>query len=127
MRFLVNNALSAMIVEALRHGGHDAIHVLDRGLQSAEDSEIFDLAVGEDRVIVSADTDFGALLAARRAQKPSVILFRGQLNRRPQQQSKLLLSNLDVLANALDEGCVAVFDENRIRLRSLPLGGTPGE
>ena len=76
---------------------------------------------------MSADTDFGALLAARRAQKPSVILFRGQLNRRPQQQSKLLLSNLDVLANALDEGCVAVFDEDRIRLRSLPLVGTPGE
>ena len=41
----------------------------------AKDAVIFDKAAGEDRIVVSADTDFGTLLAARRAQKPSVIQF----------------------------------------------------
>jgi predicted nuclease of predicted toxin-antitoxin system len=38
---------------------------------------IVDKAVADDRIVVSADTAFGAPLAARNVQKPSVIQFRG--------------------------------------------------
>ena len=59
-----------------RDRGHDAAHTLELGLERAEDDALLMLAAQEDRVIVSGDTDFGALLALLRRRSPSVILFR---------------------------------------------------
>jgi predicted nuclease of predicted toxin-antitoxin system len=39
--------------------------------------EILARAPREDRIVVSADSDFGAILAAQEADLPSFILFRG--------------------------------------------------
>ncbi len=91
-------------------------------MQSASDTAILERALHENRIIVSADTDFGTLLARSTEIKPSFILFRGMTTRRPDTQLQILLANLSDLKEFLENGCVVVFDQNRIRVRNLPIG-----
>jgi predicted nuclease of predicted toxin-antitoxin system len=105
LKFLVDNALSPSIAVGLRSARHDAIQAPDRKLQSAPDSQVFDLAAGEDRILISADTDFGILLALLEEVRPSVILLR-RGPKKPLLQLQVLLGNLSAIEEFALKGSI---------------------
>lgn len=121
MRFLVDENLSRQLPELLRANGHEAQHVSELGLASASDPEILERARDDERILISADTDFGTLLAESHAELPSIILIRRTSNRRAFHLANLVEANLPALIEDLESGCVVVFDADRVRVRRLPL------
>lgn len=59
MKLLIDANLSPSVADGLREAGFDAVHVADLDLVTASDGEIFDRAVSDGLVVVTADSDFG--------------------------------------------------------------------
>ncbi len=121
MKLLVDNALSPLVARLLRERGHDAVHIRERMPADSPDETVFERAASEGRIIVSADTDFGVLLASRGLSQPSLILLRHDAPGAPEAQASLLLRILAASAADLERGCVISVTRNRARLRMLPL------
>jgi predicted nuclease of predicted toxin-antitoxin system len=120
VRFLIDNNLSPVVAEILRTAGHDVSHVRELGLQAATDETIMARGCTEQRVVVSADTDFGTLLARSGAKLPSVLLIRRLAGRRAAEQAATILANLPVVVEDLEIGAVVVLTDEVIR--RLPIG-----
>jgi predicted nuclease of predicted toxin-antitoxin system len=124
VRLLVDECLSHRVAKSLRTEGHDAVHVSDRGLLGHTDDEVMAGALEEGRSVVSADTDFGELLARTNANLPSVVLLRRQLHD-PDDQAAVIAHVLELLADEIAAGAIVVITDDRVRVRSLPIGGPP--
>ena len=120
MRFLIDNALPPTLADLLRAAGYDAVHVRAYGMHAAKDEEILKRALAEDRIVVSADSDFSAILAAQEAERPSFVLFRDPNLLIARDYVNMLLPALPLLEPELLSGCVAVFRNSRLRVRKLP-------
>jgi predicted nuclease of predicted toxin-antitoxin system len=124
VKFLIDNALSPEVARLLTAAGHDALHVGDIGLGSAEDPAILARAQQDYRVIVSADSDFAMLLAVHQHRHPSFILFREPDIIRAADYVERIQAALPFIAESLNAGCVVTFRRGRTRVRSLPFAGT---
>lgn len=123
MRLLVDANLSPQLVSPLRQLDHDAVHVADIDKLTASDTEILQIAETEQRVVITADTDFPMMLALHRASSPSVVLLRGVSELTPDDHADLITSNLPTVAAALETGAIVTITPSRVRVRDLPIDG----
>ncbi|HWL95273.1 MAG TPA: DUF5615 family PIN-like protein [Phycisphaerae bacterium] len=73
MKFVIDQPVSPLLAEWLNEQGHDAFHVRDRGLSSARDQAIVELAYQETRILVTTDLDFSRIVALSRREGPELV------------------------------------------------------
>lgn len=118
MKFLVDEALQDLVADRLVASGHDATHVRALGMQGAID-DVFAHAADEQRVLVTTDTDFGAILALSGASIPSVLLLRG-VGDTVDERVDAITQALTFVEHDLASGAIVVIESDRVRLRSYP-------
>jgi predicted nuclease of predicted toxin-antitoxin system len=121
VKYLCDANMSPRVALALTEAGHDTTHVMDHGLLTASDPDIFEWAVANDHVVVTADSDFAALLALRRSTSPSVILLRDLGQRSPDDHAQILIENLPAVTDAVADGAIVSLSPTGIRIRALPI------
>jgi predicted nuclease of predicted toxin-antitoxin system len=120
MRWLLDQGLPRTAADMLRGLGMDAVHVGEIGMASATDREITNLAGQQDRIIVTLDSDFHAILALSGANKPSVIRIREE-GLKAAEVCRFITGASDLFANELLSGCVLTVTSTKARLRMLPI------
>lgn len=75
MRLLFDQNLSRRLVGMLRDAFPDSVHVVDAGLDTATDREIWEYASEHDLIVVSKDSDFRQL-AFLHGPPPKVVWLR---------------------------------------------------
>ena len=75
MRFVVDESTGKAVVEYLRGSGHDAVAVAEH-MPQADDLDILAWAVGDGRVVITSDKDFGELVFRLQRPHAGVLLLR---------------------------------------------------
>lgn len=76
IKMLLDEGLPRTAANLLRERGWDVQHVSERGISTAEDAAIIAIARQEQRMVVTLDADFHALVAVSGATGPSVLRIR---------------------------------------------------
>jgi len=119
MKILLDMNLSPAWIPLLNNAGHAAVHWYSIGLGSAPDVEIFEWARENQYIVFTHDLDFGAILAATKANAPSVIQIR-TADPSPAHANAIVLSAIQQYENHLRRGALISVDENKARVRILP-------
>ena len=120
MRLLLDQNIPYLAAAKLRSMGHEAIHAVEIGFSFEPDSAYVSLGIAEDRVIVTFDADFHAILARTNHSRPSVIRIRIQ-NADEQQVAHLVDKLCWQYERPLLDGCALSTDGESHRMRMLPL------
>jgi predicted nuclease of predicted toxin-antitoxin system len=120
MRFLADMGVAMRVVEWLREQGHNVAHLRDENLQRMPDLDVFRKAAIEGRILLTFDLDFGEILALSGQNNVSVVLFRLHNTRTPHVIERLDVA-LQETKEMLESGAIVVIEENRLRVRRLPL------
>jgi predicted nuclease of predicted toxin-antitoxin system len=114
--FLAEECFSGAIIRALREAGFDATRSADL-IPAAADQDVLELAVREQRVLLTEDNDFGEL--TMRLRLPSLGIVRIDLKSLSKQAQAR--RTVETLAKLGDEVCGAIvsIEPGRARIRKI--------
>jgi len=117
---LLDQGLPFSTAARLKAAGWDAVHVAELGMSRATDREILAFAALDQRVCITLDADFHALLAINKLAVPSVVRVRRE-GLDAVAMTELLLGIWDTLAPRLNAGTMVTVTKESIRFRGLPV------
>lgn len=120
MKLLLDQGLPRTTAAILRGEGVDATHTGEIGMSTAEDAEIIERAKNENRIVVTLDADFHALVALSGDLSPSVIRIRIE-RLRAEKLAELLGVILNQCCQDLQSGALMTVYPHRLKLRRLPI------
>ena len=119
-KILLDQGLPRSSAKTLHDKGWDVLHTGDTGLSRATDRQLLDYARKEDRVIITLDSDFHAILATENARSPSVIRIRRE-DLKGQNLADLIMEVFPQIQDVLKKGAMVSITEKAIRIREIPL------
>jgi predicted nuclease of predicted toxin-antitoxin system len=121
MKLLADVHISPRTVTFLRELGHDVVRVGPDYLRStASDADIVAEAITDERIIVTQDVDFSALVALSGSTRPSVVLLR-LVTAKVEVINEVLERALPMIEPDLAAGALVTVEEHQVRVRRLPV------
>ena len=120
MRILADMHISPNTVQHLMRTGHDAIRVDTILPNNTSDREIVAWAAANNRVVLTQDLDFSDIIALSGATRPSLLTLRLS-DSRVENVNRVLESVLPQLEDCIEAGIVVTTEDDRVRIRQLPI------
>jgi predicted nuclease of predicted toxin-antitoxin system len=117
---MVDMNLSPEWLEVFAQAGWQARHWSQIGRPNADDDEIFSWAAENGQLVFTQDLDFPQILFASQGGRPSVVLLRIK-NELDAVQRARVCAAIRQASVSLQTGAIMVIDDQRIRLRTLPV------
>ena len=89
-------------------------------MQRAEDRLVAEKARADNRILLTFDLDFGAILALGVVDRPSAVIFR-LADEKADSVNRRLEAVLSEQAEALESGALILVEDARYRIRRLPI------
>ena len=119
-RLLIDQGLPRSTGALLAQAGWDVTHVSEIGMSRADDIDILQRARTDERVCVTLDADFHALLATSGERGPSVLRVRKE-GLDAAALAALLQAVWPGIELALADGAMVTVTDRSIRVRRLPI------
>jgi predicted nuclease of predicted toxin-antitoxin system len=119
-RLLLDQGLPRSTGTILADAGWDVVHVADVGMSRAEDTSILERARSEQRICITLDADFHALLATSGEPFPSVLRIRKE-GLDAAGVARLLEEIWPRVDRALASGAMVTVTDHSVRTRRLPI------
>jgi predicted nuclease of predicted toxin-antitoxin system len=100
--------------------GHDCVHWSETGPPNAPDRKILLWTRSNGYVVFIHDLDFGAILAATKADSPSVLQLRTQ-DISPKRIGEWVVSAFKQFEELLNQGALVSIDQKRARVSCVSL------
>lgn len=115
MKFLLDQSAEARIGTFLKSKGHDSTRVGLDHPAGLPDDQVLAIAVSEQRILITNDSDFGELIFKLRQPHTGVIYFRFPLDTSANQKIAALERILFTRANDLDKYLTVTPRKVRVR------------
>lgn len=113
MKLLLDACVWGGASATLRAGGHDVVWA-GEWVESPSDEEIIARAVGEVRILVTLDKDFGELAVVHRIPHAGIVRLVGF---RASDQGSKISEALDRYGSDLAQGAIVTVEPGRVRVR----------